>query len=394
MSVDNRKCFESAASLKRFEPVTLCRFLSQYPGYVKARLGGLPDVPMEENMPYDKIVAMFIDTGEETPGDFLEKMVLIIEMATPVGHQKLVDEADRMVVPYESFHGKTFHDTAMRAAMLPGDLLDRAHARVVIFKKRRFTYYLPVLGALPPFTKPTAADLEKLAAALTLAFHGTAPKIRAKVLFFDFPNEAWFVVRRGGQPMRLGVWEGEDTVSKFLVPEAYDGIVYNKRHGELRIISKAEREYHLGYMRRFGELLTGDAAFFGLRTVFHPEVVATMRRDTLVWTGNSKIASIRLAGLGYQMPGGGIVKRTDPRCLLRENDGGGRLVPPRAEKVLYAEFKFKMLRDKYERSVRVEAGSEATYLRDSDVALIEEWLRQNRLMFMGAEPKVKDEKAA
>ena len=384
MSVDNRKCFESAESLKRFEPETLCRFLNRYSGYVAARLGALPDVPTEKNMPYDKIAAMFIATGEDTPGEFLEKMVLIIEMATPGGHQKLLEEADRLGVPYSDFHGKTFHDTAMRAALLPGDLLDRAHSRVVIFKKRCFTYFMPDRGVVPAFVLPSAAALDGLASHLTTLFHGSAPKIRAKVLLFDFPNEAWFVVRHGGQPIRLGVYEGEDAVSKFLVPEAYDGIVFNKVHGELRVNSKEDRVMQYLYVSMFGELLTGDEEFFGRGTVFHPEVVATMRLDTLVWNDNKKIDSIRLSGVGYQMPGGGIIKRNDPKCLLRENEGGLRLIPEKAEKVLYAEFKFRMLGDKRERSVRVEAGCDATYLRDSDVVLIEQWLRNNRLMCAGA----------
>lgn len=159
MNVDNRKCFESAEALRRFEPETLCRFLNRYPVYVAARLGGLPDVPIEKNMPYDGIAAMFIQTGDDTPGEFLEKMVLIIEMAQPGGHEKLLEEARRQNVPYDAFRGKTRHDTAMRAALLPGDLLDRAHARVVIFKKRRFAYYLPALGVVPNVALPGTEGL-------------------------------------------------------------------------------------------------------------------------------------------------------------------------------------------------------------------------------------------
>jgi len=391
MSVDNRKCFESAESLKRFEPETLCRFLNRYSGYVAARLGGLPDVPTEKNMPYDKIAAMFIETGEDTPGEFLEKMVLIIEMATPGGHQKMLEEADRMGVPYSDFHGKTFHDTAMRAALLPGDLLDRAHARVVIFKKRCFAYYPSVSGVVPDFVLPSAAVLEGLAADFTTWFHGIAPKIRAKVLLFDFLNEAWFVVRHGGQPIRMGVYEGEDAVSKFLVPEAYDGIVFNKVHGELRILSKLEPDMQAGYVARFGELLAGSDQFFGRQTVFFPERVATMRRDTLIWKDNNRIDTIRLSGVRFQMPGGEIVKLDSSKCLLIKNEDGRRLIPEKFEKVLYAEFKFRMLGDKRERSVRVDAGCEATYLRDSDVVLIEQWLRNNGLMCVGAVVAAREE---
>ena len=132
-------------------------------------------------------------------------------------------------------------------------------------------------------------------------------------MLFDFRNEAWFVVRHGGPPIRMGVYEGEDAVSKFLVPEAYDGIVFNKVHGELRVNSKEDRVMQYLYVSMFGELLTGNEDFFGRGTVFHPEVVATMRRDTLVWNDNTKIDSIRLSGVGYQMPGGGIIKQGKKR---------------------------------------------------------------------------------
>ena len=69
------------------------------------------------------------------------------------------------------------------------------------------------------------------------------------------------------------------------------------------------------------------------------------------------------------------------------------MIPEKVEKVLYAEFKFRMLGDKRERSVRVDAGCEATYLRDSDVVLIEQWLRNNRLMCAGAVLVAREEQA-
>lgn len=396
MSVDNRKCFETVEALKRFEPQTLCEFLGKYPKYVAGRLGALPDAPTEKNMPYDKIVGMFIQTGEDTPGDFLEKMVLIIEMAHPGGHEKLKEEARRQNVPYDSFRGKTLLDTAMRAALLPGDLLDRAHARVVLFRKRRFAYYPPFLEEVPPYREPTQAELYALGEQLTLWFHGTKTKIKAKVMLFDFRDEAWFVVRRGGQPIRLAVFDEDgDAVSRFMVPEAYDGIVFNKVHGELRIISKLKPPVQDRYLWLFGELLMGNAQFFGHRAIFFPERVATMRREDLAWAGNSTIGEMRLSAVRYQLPGGEGECLRSSKCLLRRNEGG-RLIPARAEKVLYAEFKFKFLSDKRERSVRVDAGCEATYLRDSDASLLERWLRDKGLMRAsnGRVRKQSDAKAA
>ena len=394
MAVDNRKCFATAEALKRFEPETLCEFLGKYSNYAVSRLGSLPDAPTEMNLPYDKIAGMFIQTGDDTPGDFLEKMVLIIEMAQPGGHAKLMDEARRQKVPIESFRGKTLFDTAMKAALLPGDLLDRAHARVVLFRKRRFAYYPPALDVVLPYQAPSEAALATLGDDLTFWFHGTQTKIKAKVLLFDFPDEAWFVVRRGGQPIRLAVFDDDgEAVSRFMVPEAYDGIVYNKVHGELRIISKLKSDLQDGYLSRFGELLTGDSHFFGHRTMFFPERVITLRRDDLAWAGNTTIGEMRLANVRYQLPGGETICRQSPKCLLRENEDG-HLIPPRAEKVLYAEFKFKFLSDKRERSVRVDAGCEATYMRDSDASLLERFLRDKGLMRAAKVQKASDEKAA
>jgi hypothetical protein len=394
MTVDNRKCFATAEALKRFEPETLCEFLGKYPEYVAARLGGLPDAPTEKVLPYDKIAGMFIQTGDDTPGDFLEKMVLIIEMAQPGGQDKLMDEARRQGVPVESFRGKTLFDTAMRAALLPGDLLDRAHARVVLFRKRRFAYYPPALEVVPLYRAPSDEALGELGDSLTYWFHNAKTKIKAKVLLFDFPDEAWFVVRRGGQPIRMAVYDDDgEAVSRFMVPETYDGIVYNKVHGELRIISKLKPEFQAGYRARFGALIMDDAQFFEHRTMFFPERVATLQPEDLAWAGNSTIGSIRLAEVRYQLPGGETVCRRSPKTLLAENVGG-HLIPPRAEKVLYAEFKFMFLSDKRERSVRVDAGCEATYLRDSDAALLEQFLRDKGLMRAAKEQKAKDEKAA
>ena len=395
MTVDSRKCFATVEALKRFEPDTLCRFLNQYPEYVARRLGALPADPDEKSMPYERIIPLFLDEGEDTPGDFLEKMILIIDMAKPNGNDKLREEATRTGVAYETFRGKTLHDTAMKAAMLSGDLLERAHARMVLFRKRGFAYYPPFADEVPEYRQPSDAMLDELGRNLTLWFHGSKTKIKAKVLLFDFPNEAWFLVRRGGQPIRMSVFDEEtgDTVSRFLRPEEYDGIVYNKAHGELRIMSELVAPVQEGYMSRFGELLADDNQFFGQRTVFFPERVMDMRCSDLLWAGNTKIGEIRLAKVGYQLPGGDIDVLASPKCLLRRNEGG-RLIPGRVEKVLYAEFKFTFLSDKRERSVRVEAGREATYQRDSDVSLIEEWLRAKDLMRGVQTEKCSDEKAA
>jgi hypothetical protein len=268
----------------------------------------------------------------------------------------------------------------MRAAMLKGDLLEQAHARVVLIRKRRFNYYPPFLGEVPEYREPTSAELDALSDKLTLLFHGRRTKIKAKVLLFDFENEAWFLIRRGGQPIRLAVYNDEgDAVSRFLVPEAYDGIVYNKKHGELRIISKLPPELQESYLTLFGELLTGNDQFFGHRKIFFPEKVRDMRHADLMWSGGQKIKEMRLAQVGYQMPGGEVEVLKSKKCLLRRNDHG-TMIPEKVEMVLFVVFKFKFLSDNRERSARVDAGCVATYLRDSDVTLIEEWLRDKGIM--------------
>lgn len=383
MSVDNRsKCFATPEALHKFEPETLCRFLMQYPAYVMRRLGPLPSQPTEKNLPYERIIPMFMDDDEDTPADFLEKMVLIIEMSTPQGHDKLKAEAEHQRIAYESFRGKTFHDTAMRAALLPGDLLDRAHARVVIFRKRRFAYFSPALGEVPPYHPPTQQALDGLAEKLTFRFHGVRAKLKAKVMAFDFENEIWFVIRRGGQPTRLGIYDEDigEPISRFFIPETYDGVVFNKLHGELRILAQVQEAMQTGYLQDFGEILAGSQQFFSQRTIFFPEQVALLRHDDLFWEGTQKFQSIRLAECRYLMPNGETVMLKRPKCLLHKNEQG-RLIPQDVEKVLYAEFQFKFASDRRERSVRVDAGNEATYMRDSDTALLEDWLRAKKLMW-------------
>jgi hypothetical protein len=118
-----------------------------------------------------------------------------------------------------------------------------------------------------------------------------------------------------------------------------------------------------------------------------------MQREDLAWAGNSTIGEIRLAEVRIQLPGGITHIMKGKRCLLRPG-GGGSVIPARFEAVEYAEFKFRFLSDRRERSVRVEAGNEATYLRDSDASLIEQYLRDKQLMRTLPAEKIRDAKVA
>jgi len=400
MAVDNRTCFSSIEELRRFHPASLAGFLRRHKEYA-ARMGvTVPENPTDENMPWKALPGLFMRRLPDTPMMMLTDMALIAEMATASGHDKLVAEIERLKreapktlegLDLTEKAGMTDHDFAMQVCLEKRDLLEKAHARVVLFKKSSFDYY-PAYGVeIPPLLIGESEDLSKFEKSLDVWFHGNNRGLGTKVLMFPFSEEIWFLVGHGSKPVRIGCLdESGGRVTFFGRPEEYDAVIFRKDFGELRI--RAEAKFHPMYLLKFGELLLGNGDFFSHRDVFTLEGLRSGNPAAITWGVEDGFEGVRLVELGYELPSGRIVIQRSKGCLLHGAEPGEVLVPDNAVRVVRARFGIRFPGARDCRIVRVDAGRCAQYCRDGDSSAVEAWLRKREFMIM---PKGhKHEKAA
>jgi hypothetical protein len=194
-----------------------------------------------------------------------------------------------------------------------------------------------------------------------------------RVFVYPDDHEVRFLVRHGEPFKREESLIGADVSSVCYRPLKYDVVVFDRQLGELRINARLVGEKAL-YRRLFGEHLFGDENCFPGTAKYTLEPLREYGADALACGDIDGIESIVLTEVHFLWGGTHreieIRKAADVFAAL---EARGRKVPEKA-RIIKAIFKVKFADSKTPRSVKIRPSNIAEYTRDSDAAVLEEWL--------------------
>ena len=373
MATYNLRRFAHAEGLKAIGREHLLALLKPHKSYLDSRGFTLPPPSASDGIDYEQLVNVLMSPDTTTPKGLIDALYFVHEMATPESMDILLHEADSNGITLDGNPDPTPADVAVQVYLQDKDLLERKHAEQYLTRPRSYEYFQTETAPAPKFRKPSQKTLSALARDLDDWFEKKKRGRGSRVFVYPKKDVVWFLVRHGDPFKREGSLDGDQTSSVFYRPEKYDVLVYDPATGEIRMnaCSKGEKEM---LRQKFGRHLFNDDDFFPGTGKYTLEPLRSDGDASIVCTDVDGMEWVRLKEVQYFW--GGAEKEIEIR---KANDvfaalaARGRGMPSKA-RIIRASFQVKFTDSKTARTVTIRPSNIAQYTRDSDAAVVEDWL--------------------
>lgn len=382
MSTFSLRQFSSADSLQSAHPKCLMELLVRHHEYFAAH--GL-DVGRFKgrDSDYRAICRVLMASGDGIPAGLIGDLCFIDEMATADAMDALLEAAREAGIELEVGEESTPADVALQMRLAAPRLLEEKHAEFFLSRRRQtFEYFGSSTGGGLGHRMPSLERLQGFEVELGNRLGEMKRGRGCNVLLFERPDGVWFLVRRGDACRREGALERDGSLSVVdRRPRKCDVLKYEPASGELAISAEGDggRRLVALYRELFGELLFEDKARFPEVVKYTLEPLATMGEASLICSDVEGIEEVTLTEVEL-LRGGvhGCVERYRARDVLESLRTRQRRLPK--GRVVRASFLVRFADAKTPRAVTIRPGNIASYTRDSDANVVEEWLAKRGFM--------------
>ncbi len=367
--------FTNIHTLKTIQPSYLLALLEPHKSYFARR--GVELGPMNgHELDYEGLRDVLMNPDPSAPPKLVDDLYYVDEMSDRDGMDELLAAVEAMP-PNERIElnlppDPTPADVAVQVRLKAPLLLERHHAERFLTTKRAFECYRVKDGADRTLRVPTAVQLSDLKEALDDRLDQLKRGRSSKVFVYQKDDGFWFLVRHGQPCKREGTVTADGSGAVYYRPEIYDPLRYDPRTGELSMNAET-KEIGVLYREKIGLHLFGDATMFPNWTKYSLDPLLSDGEDSLVCTDVEGMEWVRLKEIEYHWGGPHkertIQKADDLFALYRSKQRSLSKGP-----IVRANFAVKFSDAKTPRTVTVRRGNVASFTRDDDAPLIEEWL--------------------
>jgi hypothetical protein len=256
---------------------------------------------------------------------------------------------------------------------------------LVVDRVRTYESLRAGVTVVPDLPMPDDEALRDMALSMDSWFDRKRKGIGTRILCTESGDWLCLVIRHGDLFKREGAVATDGGDDKVLHrPKRYDAVAYHRQLGELRINGRTKGEKDL-YRRVIGTHLFGDEDFF-------PKTQTRYTLDPFRFEGKASLACLDVEG----------IERVTLRRLVF-NWGGKRgevetreaddlfalyeekpIAFPSEPEIRSATFEIKFTDSKRPRRVTVRPPNIASFTRDGDSPLVEEWLRKRDFVVRAA----------
>lgn len=379
--------FTNVAILRRIDFPLLLEFFesdSVFQDFLVER--GLTWTRDADQFDFHELARILMSPGIDTPDEFLDALYFVDNLADPDCYDRILEEAQETGIDLGP-EDPTPEDLTLRVWLADRNILERVHAEQYRVRPKRFESYFAGLEDRPDLDYPSEVVLSALEADLNEWFDFKKKGRGAKVFPFPKNDAFWFLVRHGQRIKREGTVEADgDSGSVFYRPEKFDVLIYYPDKGELAIYTETKGE-RKAYCRYFGKHLFGDIEFFRFDdpvAKYTLQPLIDSGRDALVCSDVDGIEHIRLYELQSRRDGDQLNRRSVwGDDVFSDLELNGPDLREEAESITLLKAKFKVTFDGgRERVVAVEPPNTASFDRESDNAVIHEWLDRQGFICM------------
>jgi hypothetical protein len=265
-------------------------------------------------------------------------------------------------------------DVAVQVRLRAPALLEQKHAeQVLLDRKRTFVYFQAKDGADTRYHAPGAKRVREFEDTMGVRLDLMKRGRTCKLFVFPRTDGVWFLVRRGDPYKREGAIEKAKTTSVYYRPEKYDVLKYDEGLGELAINAEGNKKLAEHYRELVGVLLFDDAKHFPDTAKFTLEPLQEAGAESLVCSDVEGIDSVVLKELQVYW-GGAYGESTTHKAkdLFAAWAAHERSVPK--GRLVKASFLVRFTGQKTARTVTIRPSNIASYTRNEDATLVEQWL--------------------
>lgn len=339
---------------------------------------GLP----HDDFPFEDLARILANPPDDFPIGLADALHHVNELADDDGLEKLLDacthpEVHKLVDP-------TAADVALRVWMLDRDTLLRVHAERLVYKIKRYETFRGKAGI--ELAEPDEAALQALHDTLDDWFEKRKKGRHTRVSFAQRGKTTWILIRHGLAMDRRAVIRGNKTHSALERPEKIDVVSYVAPRGELSVHATTLGEREL-YRKALGKHLFGDEEHFANREKFTFDPILRDGEAALEWEGVSGILGVTLREVCFRY--GGTEKHEEIQRAKKDLFASwGDKIPDRKFKYLHRAVFLVQFDDgsKRPRSVKIERPHVASYGREADEDVVNEWLERQGFIIPMKDP--------
>jgi hypothetical protein len=376
------KRFTNPKNLRGLGRPLLKRFFAEFEEELTKCAAKLPGEVLEDDEYFKQLAEVFL-SPKELPGEMVEVLYAVLEMANDQGVDRLSQAAKEKGLAVDWGKEASNLDLVMQVWLADKDLMREQHSEYRLLRMTAFQYWGTKTRPADrlPFTPPTDEALELLRKAVDdWCRENHRGDDTVSITRHQLDGEWWFLVQHGGTMSRLAEAKGNQKTETLIYrPGKDDVVVYNVGLDEIRLHAGSKRERDL-YRAEFGQRLRGDAGYFSERKNF---VLDPLRDDVeraLSVEGLPELKRITL--LEYEVQFGGefddrLVRKSDDMvasAAQRGKDGKVIQVVSENGSLVRAVFEVEFANSMKPRKVHLRPPDELRVGRHGDMKVVQDWL--------------------
>ncbi|MDP3722717.1 MAG: hypothetical protein Q8R91_04375 [Candidatus Omnitrophota bacterium] len=334
-----------------------------------------------------KLLEFFTKPDEDMPGDLLELLYVLDDLADDSGHDRILNEVVQCGESLDGLSGElTCGEYAIAVYQAKPGLIQACYEKTVHRKIKNYAEFQSASGARLTLAaaRHGKAALEQ---ALAAWFDGRNRGMVCEMYPYQEGSEIRFIVTHGQ------TYRSEGSIDKNLRksrvayrPQKHDSIIYDTQTGILKLNAQSLPEKE-EYRKQFGRVYFNDPDHFPSGDIY---TLTPMQAASFELSLPHGIASAQLCEVWIQI--------TDDRNVLQITKGYDLLRSAKSRafpnlavgEIVRAAFRVKYSGGGKARRLDVRPSNIAIYDHDRDGAAAEAFLRANRFMKMGPDSVVAD----
>lgn len=380
------KSFAAPDVLRKIEPGNLLELFSPYRDYFSDRGFPLPESPVEE-LNYRQLAVVLLAADEETPPELMEALHVIGN----TGIDERIDDLLRLAFLNGVDAGAadiTPIDLAIRIWLKAPKVLEKIERDDLFQKKLKFEHFVSQApgNAIP--ADELSSELAEMAAELGEWFEKNKRGPGCNIDRVVSGEEVRFLIDHGLPCKRERNRKGRESSPLYFRSEKTDIVVYDSAADELRVHASTLGEMRQ-YVAAFGKHLFGDANRFSFKAKYTLAPLQLRGRESLTCRNIEGLESIRLREIHWAWDGAFKHVETHRASDLFMAFAVRQVAIPKEPKIIKAVFEVKLTGLEKPRSATIKPPAAASFGRGEEAALIEQWLREQKFVVVGA--AVRDE---
>ncbi len=365
--------FTRPETFKHIEPTRLLRFLQPHRAYVTGRGWQWPPGP--DDIDHDGLARIFLDPDEQMPGNMVEALYYVHELANEDDAEQLYERARAAGIAVAPREEMSCADLAVHVWLVAPDVLRDLHAGGSIASARNFEYFAGKRGQ--PRERVPTSDLVRSAIEADFDSWMDAHQrgIGSRIFFVLRGRKLWILVRHGLRLRREpSMREGKSSVA-FFRPEVYHILAYDLDADDIGVSNTTKGERDL-YLEVLGRHLFGDEAYFPPADKFSFDPLIHRGAMSLNCQDVPELECVQLVEAQKKWRANELVTDTR-RCTDFFAALGGEARPWLASGDLTrVVFEVWFKNEKRSRLLTIRSRNIAKYGRDDDSEILEKWMQR------------------